>query len=125
MKTNVNRLVKAVVSSVRLWPKLVLQSQSNYCGVWYPSASPWSTVCQFGCQNEQDHLHLTDVLSQLRFILPKWLRKCWNLVPSISALWQIMCCSMFATKICHVNFSKELITNQLDDPSTCMLAFYE
>lgn len=125
VKTKVKGLIKAAVSSVRLWLKLVLQSQSNYCGVRYPSASPWSRGCQFGCQTEQDHLHLTDVLSQLRFILPKWLRKHWNLAPSISALCQRKCCSTLAMKICGVHFSKEFIINQLDDPSTYMLAYYE
>lgn len=125
MKTKVKGVIKAAVSYVCLWPRLVLQSESNYCGVWYPSASPWRRGCQFGCQTEQDHLHLTDVLSQLRFILPKWLRKGWNLVPSISALCQRMCCSVLAMKTCSVHFSKVFIKNQLDDPSTYVLAYYE
>lgn len=122
VKTKVKELIKAAVSHVRLWPKLVLQSQSNYCGVWFPSTSPWNRGCQFGCQTEQDHLHLTDFLSQLHFILPKWRCTCWNLVPCISG----------KNVLLHVSnenllliFSKESITNQLDDPSTYMLAYYE
>lgn len=86
---------------------------------------PGVEVASLGARLSKIIYNLTDVLSQLRFILPKWLRKCWNLVHSISALCQRMCCSVLAMKTCSVHFSKVFIKNQLDDPSTYVLAYYE